>query len=141
MTTGATMTPAGVLRQAADWFAEDPTRWGKKFFINPVDGCRCALGGVAQVIAPRDLDGDPTKLLDYESTELGLWVADFLADYLVDQFSVPVAESVVPGDGAVETIANWNDEEERDAIDVIVVLRAAADEWDARQAARLARAS
>jgi hypothetical protein len=135
MTTAVTMTPAGVLRGAADWLAEDPSRWGRDFFIAPDTQCRCAAGAVAWVLDPSDSEGNPTELRDPEKTDLGWYALDVLANYLTYHQGAPLA------DDSVETVAYFNDDPDTDAVKVIAALRGAAVEWDARQAARLARAS
>ena len=127
----APLTPADVLNRAADWFAEDPARWTRGSYV--LDGCRCALGGLAWVLDPEDPDGDPLKLRSREATELGQATVDFLADFLADFYNMPVAV-----ESPDETVANWNDEQ-KTAAPIIGALRAAAAEWTDREHLRLTR--
>lgn len=121
----APLSPADVLRQAADYLAI-PGNWGRDYFINPVDKCRCAAGAVAWVLAPSDVEGNPSQLASRDKTDLGRHATAILADYLIDH------EDADLGEQAVETIAFFNDDQET-AEPIVKVMRAAADEWDARK--------
>lgn len=127
----ADMTPADVLRGAADWFAEDPARWGRDYFI--FNDCRCAAGAIAWVLDPSDPEGNPTELRDPERCDLGMYATDVLANYLTDHRGAPLTYD------PVETVANFNDDPDTTVADVLTAFRGAAAEWDARQAARMAR--
>lgn len=129
----ADMTPADVLRGAADWLAEEPARWGLGYFIAPFTKCRCAAGAIAWVLDPSDREGNPTELRDPERCDLGSYAMDVLANYLTDHRGAPLADDVV------ESVATFNDDPDTTVDAVIAALRAAAVEWDDRQAARMAR--
>lgn len=125
----ATLSPAGVLRQAADWLGNDPTRWGRDAFIDPLTKCRrCAAGAISWVLAPLDTDGDPMNLRTYyANADLARETVDVFAHWLMNYADVAL------NDNPVEVIAEYNDAATRVAGHVIAAMRDAADEWDARK--------
>ena len=121
------MTAANVLLRAANAIETGRVTWGRRFFIDPASGCRCALGALTYAVAPEDLDGDPFNLpaplgmLTYEAAEL-------LANYLINEQGAPRCMDDEYGFDVVETVGSWNDEPERTKADVVAALRAAADQ-------------
>lgn len=124
--TTAPTTPAGVLTAAADWLEEDPTRWGRDYFVNPENGCRCALGTIAHVVDPHNADDDPWFI-----SQLSQDAVRALADYLVDQPNVRDLRHLHPDLGErnahVQIVGGWNDDERHTVTDVIAALRGAAE--------------
>lgn len=140
-------TPADVFTSVADYFAADPDRWDQGSYIGLGD-CRCSLGAIAYALNPADRTGDPMDL-STGSNQLGVLArtaADFFAHYLIDYLDVPMCTT---GDDehqpmeldVTDTVAGWNDEQGRTPGQVVAAFRAAADEWNHRQAARVERAA
>lgn len=120
------MSPAAVLRATADHFEANPDEWGRLTYCEPLTGKRCALGGIALVLAPDDRDGDPYWIPDDEGCRrLAASAIAALEAYLVTEvgFHSPCGQAPLVGE--------WNDQQPNVA-EVVQVLRAAADMSEAR---------
>lgn len=128
----ATLTPAAILRRAADGLRTGRITWGVDNYIGD-NGCRCALGAVAWAADPADADGDP-NWIDPEVRRAAQEAADALAAFLVMEWGAPAAghhEEPTPGReifvlDPVETVGGWNDMDGRTEADVINALTFAA---------------
>lgn len=142
-----TATVAEVLDAAATQLAHTWQRynaWDATGWLNTVPAA------VADVIAPWDTDGDPTRLrASYESGELGRATMDHLAHYLLDHVG---DYACTTGDDEtesmeldlVETVMAWETQDmagqpATTREQVVAVIRAAAQDWRDRQAVRQAR--
>lgn len=112
-------TPAEVLRATAEWFEENPSRWGVEMLHNRTTGCRCALGGIAAVLDPTDEDADPFRIA--VGSSIGQGAVMVLCDYLV-------GEGIASDDlnTPFHIAGSWNDAPGRTVHEVIGTLRAAA---------------
>lgn len=123
-------TPADVLRAAADAFRTGRFTWGTEWFYEPATGCRCMLGGIAQVADPTDVDGNPYFVIS-DARAVSRRAAEILADYLVDELGAARCVDTDTEDGVIETVGGWNDEPGRTLAEVIAALEAAADYYPA----------
>jgi hypothetical protein len=124
------LTAQQVLLRAADWFEANPDRWGREVFYDVPSGCRCVLGGVALAVDPEDDDGDPTVY------SLGGEASILLADYLTTVVGVHDFREDVTylRDAVVQIVGTWNDENAKDASEVVTLLRVVA-AWSQERAA------
>lgn len=125
MTTTVARTPADVLRAAADWFEEDPARWGQEWYLDPKTGCRCTLGAIAYVVHPDDKDCDP----QYVKVAVAKEAVAALEDYLLNEVGF-VRNFSDPDVDFGPYVGDWNDAPDRTVADVVAALRAAADRAD-----------
>jgi hypothetical protein len=124
------MTPAAVLRRAAQAFRNGELTWGRENWAQGPSGlCRCLGGAIAYAVNPDDPDADPMadSIADGDAAD----AMHVLAAYLIDVLDA--TECVLTTDGfgrdVVETVGLYNDETLRDAQQAADVLDAAA-AWD-----------
>lgn len=127
MTVPTTLSPEDVLRATADYFEQDTARWGQEWLLDRRTGCRCALGGIAFVVDPDDLDADPFHL--HDGGDVAEDAVHLLRAYLLAE---GIASAELPS--AFHVVGGWNDEPGRTVHEVIGTLRAAA-RWSEERAA------
>lgn len=115
------MSPAEVLRKAADGYRTGQIEWGREWFHDPATDCRCALGAITWAVASNDEDGNPW----FAGTVA--WVpAVALADYLTNELGAPRCTT----DGLfdpIETVGGFNDRPDMTVERIIAALDAAAE--------------
>ena len=128
------LSPPEILRRTADWIAEDPTRFGRKWLYNAANRSRDALGAIAYtVIGDRPVttyyQDDP-----FQASDVSAEAARLLYRYLVDELGV-TRVFVMEGEGTepdpVMTVGEWSDR--ATLHEVIGTLRSAA-AWGERLA-------
>lgn len=116
------MTPAQVLRRAAEAYRNGDIKWGQNWFRDPDTGCRCAGGALAFAVGSDE--DDPTEAS--HASDSAMWA---LAQYLVDELGAPRVLTDPDEDvmDVVETVGGWNDDPARTPDQVIAALEAASE--------------
>lgn len=116
------LTPAEVLRAAAEQIEKDPAKWSKDFFVNKQTGCRCALGFIAYALDPGFVASNPYDLPDPAQRRVAAAAIGLLEDFLADEYLLDVSDW-----GDEPPVGWWNDWRATDAAEVAAAMRGAAE--------------